>query len=159
MPVSSLRINARLIPSMGLVRGVTHAEYIRAADGRFYFLEVAARVGGAFIADVIEHATGINLWREWARVEIGAMRGIGYTLPPTREEHAGSVLCLAKTSQPDTSMFTEPEIIYRMRKHHHAGLIVRSPDHERVRLLLEDYTERFAREYLAVAPPPLKPTA
>lgn len=152
-------INNRLIPSMGLVRGVTHAEYIRGADGRFYFLEVAARVGGAFIADVIEQATGLNLWKEWARVEISAMRGIHYTLPPTREEHAGSVLCLAKTCEPDTSMFTEPEIVYRMKKHHHAGLIVRSVDHERVRLLLEDYAERFAREYLAVAPPPLKPTA
>ena len=152
-------INNRLIPSMGLVRGVTHAEYIRGADGRFYFLEVAARVGGAFIADVIEQATGLNLWKEWARVEISAMRGIHYTLPPTREEHAGSVLCLAKTCEPDTSMFTEPEIVYRMKKHHHAGLIVRSADHERVRLLLEDYAERFAREYLAVAPPPLKPTA
>jgi len=152
-------INSRLIPSMGLVRGVTHAEYIRGADGRFYFLEVAARVGGAFIADVIEHATGVNLWREWARVEIHAMRGLTYTLPSIRTDHAGSVLCLAKTSEPDTSMFTEPEIVYRMKKHHHAGLIVRSPDHERVRLLLEDYAERFAREYLAVAPPPLKPTA
>ena len=152
-------INSRLIPSMGLVRGVTHAEYIRGADGRFYFLEVAARVGGAFIADVIEHATGVNLWREWARVEIHAMRGLTYTLPGIRTDHAGSVLCLAKTSEPDTSMFTEPEIVYRMKKHHHAGLIVRSPDHERVRLLLEDYAERFAREYLAVAPPPLKPTA
>ncbi|MBV8113178.1 MAG: ATP-grasp domain-containing protein [Silvibacterium sp.] len=152
-------INARLVPSMGLVRGVTHAEYIRAADGRFYFLEVAARVGGAFIANVVEHATGLNLWAEWARVEVSAMRGLLYALPRTREEHAGSVLCLAKTSEPDTSMFSEPEIVYRMKKHHHAGLIVRSADHERVRLLLEDYAERFAREYLAVAPPPLKPTA
>ncbi len=152
-------INAQLIPAMGLVRGVTHAEYIRASDGRFYFLEVAARVGGAFIADVIEHATGVNLWAEWARVEISALRGIPYSVPQTHEEHAGSVLCLAKTTEPDTSMFDAPEIVYRMKKHHHAGLIVRSTDAERVRILLEDYGDRFAREYLAIAPPPLKPTA
>jgi biotin carboxylase len=152
-------INAHLIPAMGLVRGVTHAEYIRAADGRYYFLEVAARVGGAFIANVVEQATGVNLWEEWARVEISALRGIPYELPPIGEEYAGSVLCLAKTTEPDTSIFDAPEIVYRMKKHHHAGLIVRSPDPERVRLLLEDYSERFAREYLAVAPPPLKPTA
>ena len=152
-------INAQLIPAMGLVRGVTHAEYIRAIDGRYYFLEVAARVGGAFIADVVEQATGINLWAEWARVEVSAMRGLPYTLPPSREEYSGSVLCLAKTTEPDTSMFDAPEIVYRMKKHHHAGLIVRSGDHERVRLLLENYAERFAQQYLAVAPPPLKPTA
>ena len=48
-------LNARLAPSLGMLRGVTHAEYIRAhADGRFYFLEIAARVGGAFIADLVE---------------------------------------------------------------------------------------------------------
>jgi hypothetical protein len=87
------------------------------------------------------------------------MRGMSYAVPPTREEHAGSVLCLAKTAEPDTFMFDAPEIVFRMKKHHHAGLIVRSPEHERVRLLLEDYAERFAQQYLAVAPPPLKPTA
>ncbi|HEX3470497.1 MAG TPA: ATP-grasp domain-containing protein [Silvibacterium sp.] len=152
-------INARLVPAMGLVRGVTHAEYIRGMDGRYYFLEVAARVGGAFIADVVEQATGVNLWAEWARLEVSALRGVPYALPAAREEHAGSVLCLAKTCEPDTSIFDAPEIMYRMKKHHHAGLIVRSKDSERVRLLLEDYAERFAREYLAVAPPPLKPTA
>jgi len=48
----------------GMLRGVTHAEYIRAhADGRYYFLEIAARVGGAFICDLVEAATGVNLWR------------------------------------------------------------------------------------------------
>src|SRR5271169_2622565 len=71
-------INAQLIPAMGLVRGVTHAEYIRSKDGRFYFLEVAARVGGAFIADVVEFATGVNLWAEWARIEVCSMRGEPY---------------------------------------------------------------------------------
>jgi hypothetical protein len=36
------------------------------------------------------------------------------------------VLCLAKTEQPDTTSFDAPEIVHRMKKHHHAGLIVRS---------------------------------
>ncbi|HZD48038.1 MAG TPA: ATP-grasp domain-containing protein [Silvibacterium sp.] len=153
------RINAQLVPAMGLVRGVTHAEYIRAEDGRYHFLEVAARVGGAFIADVVEQATGLNLWAEWAHVEISALRNVPYTLPTTHEEYAGSVLCLARTSEPDTSMFDAPEIVYRMKKHHHAGLIVRSKNPERVSALLENYANRFAQQYLAVAPPPLKPTA
>src|SRR5271170_6161704 len=80
-------INAHLIPAMGLVRGVTHAEYIRGMDGRRYFLEVAARVGGAFIADVVEQATGVDLWAEWARLEVSALRGISYAPPPARQEH------------------------------------------------------------------------
>lgn len=153
-------LNEALAPSMGMVRGITHAEYIRAhADGRFYFLEIAARVGGAFISDLVEAATGINLWREWAKIEVAYLRGKKYAAPKPREDYAGSVLCLAKTSEPDTSAFNAPEIVYRMKKHHHAGLIVRSPDAERVRELLENYSAEFARMFLASMPPPEKPTA
>ena len=152
-------INGELIPKMGLVRGVTHAEYIRGEDGRYYFLEVAARVGGAFIADVIAQATGVDLWAEWARIEVSNLRGVPYKLPPVSDQYAGSVLCLARTEHPDTSMFDAPEIVYRMKKHHHAGLIVRSPDPGRVQAILEDYSEKFAERYLAIAPVPDKPTA
>jgi biotin carboxylase len=153
-------LNQDLAPSMGLVRGVTHAEYIRAhADGRFYFLEIAARVGGAFISDLIAAATGVNLWREWARIEVASLRGEEYQLPELHADYAGSVLCLAKTADPDTSAFDAPEIVYRMRKHHHAGLIVRSPSADRVRELLEQYSVEFAQRYLASMPAPDKPTA
>ena len=152
-------INGELIPKMGMVRGVTHAEYIRGEDGRYYFLEVAARVGGAFIADVVAQATGVDLWAEWARIEVCNLRGIPYKLPEVSEHYAGSVLCLARTEHPDTSVFDAPEIVYRMKKHHHAGLIVRSPDPARVQAILEDYSGRFAEYYLATAPVPDKPTA
>ena len=153
-------LNQELAPSMGLARGVTHAEYIRAhADGRFYFLEIAARVGGAFISDLIAAATGVNLWREWARIEVASLRGEEYQLPELHADYAGSVLCLAKTADPDTSAFDAPEIVYRMRKHHHAGLIVRSPSADRVRELLEQYSVEFAQRYLASMPAPDKPTA
>ena len=84
----------------------------------------------------------------------------GYTLPPApREEYAGSVLCLAQTAEPDTTGFDAPEIVVRMKKHHHAGLIVRSENPERVRELLEEYSGEFARRFLATMPPPEKPTA
>lgn len=152
-------MNARLLPGLRLERGVSHAEYIRGRDGQFYFLEVGARVGGAFIADVVETATGVNLWREWARIEVAALREERYRAPKPKMLYAGSVLCLARTAEPDTSMFHDPEIVLRLKKHHHAGLIVRSEDPERVRALTEQYAERFAREYLAVQPVPDKPTA
>ena len=153
-------LNARLAPDLGMMHGVTHAEYIRAhADGRFYFLEIAARVGGAFIADLVETSTGVNLWREWARLEVADLRGEKYVLPPTFEKYAGSVLCLAKTAEPDTAGFDAPEIVYRMKKHHHAGLIVRSENPERVKDLLDRYSEEFAQRFLASMPPPDKPTA
>ncbi len=157
---SLVEINARLMPALGMRHGVTHAEYIRGhGDGQFYFLEAAARVGGAFISDVVEAATGVNLWREWARIEVASLRDAKYTVPEPQGLYAGSVLCLARTAEPDTAMFTAPEIVLRLKKHHHAGLIVRSDDPERVRTLLEEYAEGFAREYLATAPVPDRPTA
>lgn len=155
-----VEINAKLMPALGMVRGVTHAEYIRAKeDGRIYFLEAAARVGGAFIADVVETATSVNLWREWARIEVAELRGQSYRAPQPLAFYAGSVLCLAKTAEPDTRKFFAPEIVLRLKKHHHAGLIVRSEDPERVRVLLEEFAEGFAREFLATAPVPDRPTA
>ena len=157
---SLVEMNARLMPALGMVRGVTHAEYIRAKeDGQFYFLEAAMRVGGAFIADVVEAATSVNLWREWARIEVAELHGEPYRAPQPLGFYAGSVLCLAKTAEPDTQKFFAPEIVMRLKKHHHAGLIVRSEDAERVRALLEEFAEGFAREFLAVAPVPSRPTA
>lgn len=153
-------LNARLAPSLGLRRGVAHAEYIRGkADGRYYFLEIAARVGGAFIAELVEAATGVNLWREWAKLEVANLRGEAYVAPRARELYAGSVLCLASTAEPDTSAFEAPEIVMRMKKEHHAGLIVQSGDAERVRTLVEEYSAAFAERFLARMPPPPKPTA
>jgi biotin carboxylase len=147
-------LNKALMPAMGMVRGVTHAEYIQDREGRLFFLEAAARVGGAYIAEVAEAAGGLNLWAEWARIEVCSMRAEPYTLPPVREEYAGSVICLARVAEPDTSAFDAPEIIHRLRKHHHAGLILRSPQPERIRELLAEYSQRFAEMYLAVEPVP-----
>ena len=83
---SSLRqINRDLIAALGLLRGVAHAEFIHAhADGQFYFLECAARVGGAYINEMVEAATGINLWREWARIEVAGGDGSTDFLPCAR---------------------------------------------------------------------------
>jgi len=41
-----------------------------------------------------------------------------------------------------------------MKKHHHAGMIVKSDDPNRVRELLETYSEEFARRFLASMPRP-----
>jgi biotin carboxylase len=73
-----LDLNRTVLHELGFLRGVTHAEFLKAdSDGKVYFLEVAARVGGAYIADMIEAATGINLWREWAHLEVGALPSAG----------------------------------------------------------------------------------
>jgi biotin carboxylase len=152
-------INRHLIRALGLLRGVAHAEFIRAhGDGNFYFLECAARVGGAYINEMVETATGLNLWREWARIEIRGDDG-GYELPPVREEYAGVILSLARQEKPDTSAYNDPEVHLRIKKPHHAGLVLKSADPERIPALLANYARRFAEEFMAVEPPRDKPPA
>jgi biotin carboxylase len=153
------QMNLDLISALGLLRGVAHTEFIRAhEDGHFYFLECAARVGGAFIAEMVEAASGINLWREWARIEVAGGDG-SYNLPPIREDYAGVILSLARQEDPHTSGYNDPEIVLRIKKHHHAGLILRSIDPQRVPRLLENYSPRFAKDFVAVEPPKEKPTS
>ena len=148
-------INKKLVKALGLEHGATHAEFIKSTeDGKFYFLEIAARVGGAYIADVLEAASGVNLWREWARREVNQTTR---SLKPLRKEYAGIILSLAKQEEPDTSAYTDDEIVYRVKKRHHAGLIVRSPRLEQVNELLDRYAQRFIDDFVAVVPPPERP--
>jgi biotin carboxylase len=152
-----LAANQRLLAAFELRNGVSHSEYINGQDG-VTFLETSARVGGAYISDVVEAATGVNLWIEWARLEIAGERG-DYRLPEPRGDSAGIALCLARQESPDLSPYTDPEIVLRVRRPHHAGVIVRSPDPERVGALLDSYVDRFSRDFLATMPAPERPTA
>ena len=141
-----------VVAALGLVRGVTHTEFIRGRDdGRFYFLETAARVGGAHIAEVVEAATGVNLWAEWARIEVGGGK-VPYEPPPRRHDSAGIVLSLARQEWPDTAAYDDPEVVWRLRRPNHAGLIVRSADSARVDHLLASYGQRFYQDFHASAP-------
>ena len=153
-----LAMNRTLQEGLGLRRGVSHTEFIRAAGGSegVVFLETSARVGGAYIVDTIDAATGINLWREWAKVEIAGENG-SYTVPPHRNDYAGIVLTLARQESPDLSGYTDPEIAKTIRRDHHAGIILRSPEPQRIEALLADYTQRFYRDFFATAPPPERP--
>jgi carbamoylphosphate synthase large subunit len=149
-----VELNGNVLRAMGLVRGVSHTEFIRAhSDGRFYFLETAARVGGANIAELVEAATNINLWAEWAKLEI--IKGENpYELPPQRNDYGGLIVSLAKQESPDTSRYDDAEVVWRMQKRHHAGLIVMSPDRGRVQELLADYTKRFYDDFYTSEPAP-----
>ena len=153
-----IELNEQVMKAFGMVRGVSHSEFIRGReDGKLYFLETSARVGGAHIVDLIEAATGLNMWAEWAKVEIaGSERP--YQPPTPRRDAAGLLVSLAKQERPDTSAYNDPEIVWRMsEKKHHVGLIVKSPDPARVQELLDSYVERIRRDFLAWQPPLERP--
>jgi biotin carboxylase len=151
-------MNEKTMTAFGLVRGVAHSEFIRGRDdGKLYFLETSARVGGAHIVDLIEVATGINMWAEWAKVEIAGGKA-PYKVPKPNKDAAGLLVSLAKQERPDTSAYNDPEIVWRMNeKKHHVGLIVRSPNPARVQELLQSYVERMRQDFLAWQPPLERP--
>ncbi|CAN5661940.1 ATPase [soil metagenome] len=154
-----LELTARLVSAASIRNAAIHAEYIRDREsGTFNFLEVAARVGGAHIAEMVEAATGLNLWREWARLELARARGEAYLLPEVRKEHAGVLISLARQEWPDTSAYDDAEIVWRMRKRHHAGLVVAAPAAGRVHELLQQYLHRFQHDFHASLPAPERAT-
>src|SRR5262249_38756181 len=150
--VAALRTaNEQVLTGFGLGRGASHTEFLRAhADGAIYMVETSARVGGSNTAEMVEAASGVNLWEEWAALE--ARADDLPNLPPQRERYAGVVVSLARQEWPDDSPFNDPEIVFRLKLKQHIGLVVCADRHERVEHLLTDYSQRIARDYLAVLP-------
>ena len=152
-------MNRQVLTSLGLVQGISHTEFIKGKEhGRFFFLETSARVGGAHIAEMIDAASGLNYWREWAKIEI--LRGNEpYKLPEYKNDYSGILLSLAKQEWPDLAEYNEPEVAWKLKKKYHAGLIVSSPNRDRVSGLLTSYTKRFYDDFFTWQPIKDKPSS
>jgi hypothetical protein len=99
----------------------------------------------------LEHACNFNLWREWAKLETTTPEN-PYKPPKIRKDFAGVALALANQEQPDTSHYMDEEIIYRVTKPKHVGLIFYSKKQNRLEELLSIYSERITQDFLATAP-------
>ena len=145
-----LELNEMVLKALGLLRGVSHSEFIRAEDGKLYFLETSARVGGANLSSLVEAATGINLWREWAKIEI--LKGEKpYVLPKVNNDFAAILSSLSKQEWPNLDAYNDPEVVWRLKKEYHAGLIIKSPSKERIDQLVKEYNKRFYNDFFATA--------
>ncbi|MGV3696777.1 ATP-grasp domain-containing protein [Flavobacterium sp.] len=146
------KINESVLKAFGMMHGANHTEFIKCNDdGKIYFLETASRVGGAHLAEMIDAASGINLWKEWAKIEDCLVKGKEYKLPETKLGFAGIVLTLSKFEHPDLSGFNDSEVCFRVPLEYHAGLIVKSDSNARVLELLDNYAERLIRDFATVA--------
>ncbi len=145
-----LELNKKVLGALGLLRGVSHSEFIRAEDGKLYFLETSARVGGANLSSLVEAATGINLWREWAKIEI--LKGEKpYVLPKVKNDFAAILTSLSKQEWPDLDAYNDPEVAWRLKKEYHAGLIIKSSSKNRIDELLDQYQKRFYEDFFTTA--------
>ncbi len=146
------KFNKKVIEALGLKHGVSHTEFIKAKNnGEYYFLETSARVGGANLSELVKAATGINLWSEWAKIEILKSEG-EYKLPEVNRKYAAILTSLSKQEWPDLSNYNDKEVVWKLKKKYHAGLIIASPAKKRINELLEKYTKRFYDDFFTSQP-------
>ncbi|MTB50517.1 acetyl-CoA carboxylase biotin carboxylase subunit family protein [Lewinella sp. W8] len=149
-------LTAEVMQAFGMRFSASHTEFIKLPNGEFVFLETASRVGGAHLAEMVEAATGVNLWAEWARLETAMAHHTAYQVPERKYGQAGIVVSLSRFERPDMSGFNDPEVVWKIDKKQHIGMIVASERAARVRELLDDYAGRIARDFHASAPAPPK---
>lgn len=148
-------LNKKILKAFGMQYSASHTEFIKCKEtGKFLFLETSSRVGGANLAEMVEAASGVNLWVEWAKLEEAMARKEEYVPPVDTKQHAGIVVSLSRFEHPDTSSFSDSELVWRMNKKWHIGLIVQSDDPKRVLELLDGYTERIQEDFHAMAAVP-----
>lgn len=148
-------LNRKVLKAFGMEYSASHTEFIKSNEtGEYYFLETSSRVGGAHLAEMVEAASGVNLWKEWARLEDTVAKNKEYKAPKDKKKHAGIVVSLSRFEWPDTSEFDDPEIVWRLKKPWHIGLIVASDNAERITELLDRYTAKIGTEFHASAPAP-----
>ncbi len=154
--VTLRRLTEEVMHAFHMQFSASHTEFIKMPSGEFVFLETASRVGGANLAEMVEAATGISLWAEWAKLESSMARGEQYHLPERRYNQAGIVISLSRFERPDMSPFNDPEVVWRMDKAQHVGVIVASDSEQRIAELLDKYAGIIGRDYHAAAPAPDK---
>lgn len=133
--------------------GASHTEFIPSRDtGELLFLEKSARVSGAQIPESIEAGTAVNLRPEWAKLESSIGTGSSYSAAEMRDEYAGLLVSLARQEWPDTSVFSDPEVVWKLAKRHPVGLVVSSPDDRRDPELIDSYTEIVRKDFHASVP-------
>jgi hypothetical protein len=107
-------LNGGLALSLGMVRGVAQASFVRSpADGRYQFKGIEATIGGEGVDRLTEAATDLNLWREWARLEIACLRGQDYVPSEWLEHYAMSLRLPAGLLSLESSELKGVEVRYR----------------------------------------------
>ncbi len=152
--------NRKVLTNFGLQNGATHTEFIRGkADGKWYFLETSSRVGGAHIPDLVEASSGINIWREWAKIEDALLRNKSYEVAKPTGFSAGLIIALAKELKPDYEEFECEEVVRFLQIDYHVGIVYKSDKMEMVQQRLDEAAEKINDHHLNILPQKSKPSS
>ena len=146
------KLNDKVMKAFGMKFGASHTEYIRGENGTFYFLETSARVGGAHLAEMVEAASGVNLWKEWAKIELANLNGNEYKCPKPEKKNAGIVVTLSKFEHQNYEQFTDSSIWWTLNKAYHIGFIFKDKSKDVISEKLEFFTNLIFADYAASVP-------
>ncbi len=119
-------LTASVMKAFGLRFSASHTEWIRDAEGRFLFLETSSRVGGAHIGEMVQHATGVDLWAEWAKLELAELTGQTYAAPRDNGRFAAITI---RTVGVEWPQFQDVELgvdVQHVPKRYHAAAVYSS---------------------------------
>lgn len=137
-----------VLKAFGMKHSASHTEVILSSeDGQYYFLETSSRVGGAHLAYMVEAASGINLWKEWALMETALVNATPYRLPRIRKEYAGILLARVNVEHPSIADFVCDELVWTMNEDYQLGLVVRHEEQEAILTLLEKFEKQVRAQY------------
>lgn len=154
------KANKEVLAKFKLVNGATHTEFIKCEeDGAFYFLETSSRVGGAHIPELVMASSGINLWREWAKIEDALLKEKPYKIPKSTGFFAGLIIALIREKTFDHHNFEADEVVQFLPLDYHAGIVYRCNSEASLVEKLDEAAEKINADFLNIIPPTEKPLA
>ena len=108
---------------------------------------------------MIEAATGVNIWREWAKLENALLDGETYTVEETQKLFAGLIVSLAKEKHSDTTDLQNEDVEKFLPIDYHIGIVYKATTEEKIQERLDEAATIVTERILNILPPKDKPTS
>ncbi len=138
-----------VMKAFGMKYSASHTEFIEDANGNFLLLETSSRVGGAYISDMLHHATGVDLWAEWAKLEAAQLSGEQYKAPKDIGKAGAVTIRAVAEENPDLRRFKEEEesVVALISKPYHAGLVFNAEKESTLESVQKEIASRLFEQF------------
>ncbi len=134
-----LKLNANVLQSMGLKYGVSSNEFIHShQDGQFYFIQSSGKVSGHYVAELVEASSGINLWREWAKMEMTQPQELAYSCAKASTNQARVIRIPTENPPLLSTRLQNKAIVWRQVSHNHVTVVIKTDSFEELESIQEE---------------------
>ena len=143
------KLTEQVMQAFGMQYSASHTEFIEDVNGNLLLLETSSRVGGAHISDMLQHASGVDLWAEWAKLESAQHTGTKYEAPKDKG-HAGAVtIRVVSEEHPDLRRYRqdEPSIVSIIKKPYHAGMVFTAETEHELAEVQREISQRLFEQF------------